>query len=54
MIRNNDLLFHLGGLLFHSLKIITCSRQWKDALIRYSVLSVGRFPMQIMEAADLQ
>ena len=32
--RNNDLLFHVSDLPFHLLKIITCSKQWKGALMR--------------------
>ena len=34
VIRNNDLLFHVSDLPFHLLKIITCSKQWKGALMR--------------------
>ena len=33
IIRNNDLLFHVSDLPFHLLKIITCSKQWKGALM---------------------
>ena len=30
IIFSNDLLFHFSQLLFHLLKIISCSKQWKD------------------------
>ena len=34
--------FYLSGLLFHSLKIITCLRKWKDALIRFMSRVISR------------
>ena len=30
IIINNDLLFHFSQLLFHLLKTVSCSKQWKD------------------------
>ena len=34
IIRNNDLLFLVSDLPFHLSKIISCSKQWKGALMR--------------------